>query len=292
MTMAHRPRPEILVSTQWLSDHLDNPRVRIIDCSVELTPQPVGPSVARSLRADWVRGHIPNSSYATMIDGFASPGKPVPYAFPDQAKVQSTLRLLGVDDDTQLVLYGAGRHTSITRVWWVLRAYGLTKLSILDGGWEKWQREGRATSVVPASYPSGNVVPIYRPELIVDREAVLRAIDTQDVCIVNALSPEQFLGTGGSHFGRRGRIPRSVNVPAPSLLDPTTNTLLPMDVLSQKFTAVGALSAGRVIAYCGGGVAATAVAFALTMLGHENVAVYDGSLIDWCASPDLPMVTG
>lgn len=287
-----KPRPDILVSTDWLAARLDDPDIRIIDCSVELTPQPVGPSIARNGRADWERGHIPNSSFASMIDGFARPGGRVPYAFPDQATVQATLRALGVGKRTHVVLYGVGRHSPITRAWWVLHSYGVAHVSILDGGWEKWSCEGRPVSTATTARTPGDVEPVYQPHLIVDRNAVLQALADEDVCIVNALSLEQFRGTGGPHFGRRGRIPRSVSIPALSLMDPSQNTLLPVEDLLRTFTSTGALSAARVITYCGGGVAATVPAFALTLIGHGNVAVYDGSLIDWCAYPELPMVAG
>jgi thiosulfate/3-mercaptopyruvate sulfurtransferase len=93
-------------------------------------------------------------------------------------------------------------------------------------------------------------------------------------------------------YGRAGRIAGSANVPAQSLVDPATHAYLPAAVLRERFAAAGVLEAGRVITYCGGGIAASSDAFVLTLLGHDHVSVYDASLSEWAADPSLPMETG
>ena len=108
---------------------------------------------------------------------------------------------------------------------------------------------------------------------------------------MNALLPAQHAGSGGNAYGRPGRIAGSVNVPAAHLLDPDTNTFLPPDELRRRLGAVGALDR-QVIAYCGGGIAASADAFILVMLGHQNVKIYDASLSEWAKDATLPMETG
>jgi len=110
--------------------------------------------------------------------------------------------------------------------------------------------------------------------------------------VLNALTEERHRGTGGVAYGRPGRIAGSLNVPAQSLVDPTTHAYLPADVLRERFSEAGVLAAGRVITYCGAGIAASSDAFVLTLLGHENVAVYDASLSEWATDPSLPMETG
>ena len=111
------------------------------------------------------------------------------------------------------------------------------------------------------------------------------------MCTLNALLPQQHTGTGGNSYGRPGRIAGSVNLPAAHLLDPATNTFLPADELRARFAAVGALDK-PVITYCGGGIAASADALALVMLGHADVKLYDASLSEWAIDPALPMETG
>jgi thiosulfate/3-mercaptopyruvate sulfurtransferase len=127
--------------------------------------------------------------------------------------------------------------------------------------------------------------------LMVDKDAVLRAIGDGAVCTINALLPQQHSGSGGNSYGRPGRIAGSVNLPAAHLLDPATNTFLPADELRRRFDAVGAMDK-QVINYCGGGIAASADALALIMLGHQDVKLYDASLSEWAKDDSLPMETG
>jgi thiosulfate/3-mercaptopyruvate sulfurtransferase len=110
--------------------------------------------------------------------------------------------------------------------------------------------------------------------------------------VLNALAAERHQGTGGVAYGRPGRIAGSVNVPAGDLVDPATHAYLPADVLRAKFGKAGALHAGRVITYCGAGIAASSDALVLTLLGHDEVAVYDASLSEWAVDPSLPMDRG
>ncbi|MFO1409121.1 MAG: rhodanese-like domain-containing protein [Steroidobacteraceae bacterium] len=117
------------------------------------------------------------------------------------------------------------------------------------------------------------------------------AVANPRVCTVNALSADEHAGRA-SRTARPGRIPGSGNVPAGSLIDPATGVYLPLEVLRAKFRAAGALDGGRVVTYCGGGIAATSAAFTLLRLGAPEVAVYDGSLVEWSADPALPLETG
>ena len=119
---------------------------------------------------------------------------------------------------------------------------------------------------------------------------VVAAIEDRGSCLLNALTAEEHAGTV-ARYGRPGRIPASVNVPTVALVDPVTHAYLPAKQLRAQFAAAGALDCGRVITYCGGGIAASSDAFVLTLLGVANIAVYDGSLLEWAADPTLPMET-
>lgn len=98
-----------------------------------------------------------------------------------------------------------------------------------------------------------------------------------------------YAGSGGPVFGRKGRITGSVNVPFMALHDPDSGRYLPPEQLWEQFEAVGSSKAERIITYCGGGIAASNAAFILTLLGYDNVAVYDGSMLEWGNDPSLPM---
>src|SRR5437588_552118 len=112
------------------------------------------------------------------------------------------------------------------------------------------------------------------------------------VCPVNALAGEQRVGGGGTAYGRPGRLAKSVSVPAASLIDPQNGAFLPATALRAKFDEAGAFDKKQVITYCGGGIAASADALALVMLGHPDVRLYDASMSDWANDPSLPMETG
>ena len=162
----------------------------------------------------------------------------------------------------------------------------------MDGGFQKWSAEGRSVDTGPGTPrpPTRFTARAPRP-LMADKAEVLAAIGNGAVCTINALRPEQHTGTGGVQYGRPGRIAGSVNVAATALVDPATNAFLPAETLRAKFAAVGAMDR-KVITYCGGGIAASADALVLTMLGHRDVKLYDASLSEWVKDAALPMEVG
>jgi len=164
---------------------------------------------------------------------------------------------------------------------------------VLDGGFQKWSREARPieTGTTRPRAPATFVVRADR-KLMVGKEAVLAAIGDHTICTINALSREQHTGTGGTVYGRVGRVAKSLNVPAAALLDPATGVYLPAPELRAKFAAVGAFEKPQVITYCGGGIAASSDALVLTMLGHPDVRLYDASMSEWSNDQNLPMETG
>ncbi|OYU58327.1 MAG: hypothetical protein CFE30_31475 [Bradyrhizobium sp. PARBB1] len=179
-----------------------------------------------------------------------------------------------------------------TRAWWVLTALGHPRVSILDGGLPRWRREDRPlTDAVTARAPT-QFQPRLDPAMVADAERVARAMDNAGERLVNALSPEQFAGTGGAHYGRPGRIPGSVSVPAASLIDAKHKTFVPLEEAEATFAAQGITKDKRVIAYCGGGISATIDLFQLHRLGYDNLTLYDGSMGEWAKDAALPIEVG
>jgi thiosulfate/3-mercaptopyruvate sulfurtransferase len=120
---------------------------------------------------------------------------------------------------------------------------------------------------------------------------VIGMLGDSGVCLIHSLTPEQFAGTGGQVYGRPGRIPGSINIPASSLLDADTLRFQSFEKLTTLFDSAGVDQAETIVPYCGGGIAATTVFLGLAVAGYENVRLYDGSLLDWAADPEAPMVT-
>lgn len=285
--------PEYLVTTAWLQEHLRDADLRILDCSTTLRPDPEGGSRVESGREAWALEHIPGSGFADLVQDLSDRNSSLRFMMPSAEQFTEEMSRLGVGQGTRAVLYDASTGMWAARVWWMLRAFGFGDAAVLDGGLRKWKLESRPTSNEPPTYPRGHFVARPRPGMIVGKEEVLGAIGQGATCIVDTLNEQEYHGAEGARrYGRPGHIPSSVNVPAQDIVNPETNAYLPADVLREKFAAVGATSAERVITYCGGGIAASSDAFILTLLGHENVAVYDASMWEWAADPSLPMEVG
>ena len=287
MGFAH---PEYLISTDWLAQHLNDPAVRVLECTVNLVPEPAGLAGFRveSGRTAWAAGHIPGAGFVDLPTELSDRASSLRFMMPPAAQFAEAMSRHGVGAGARVVLYDRAVNMWAARVWWMLRAFGFDDAAVLDGGWKKWTVEGRAVATDAGERPPRAFTPRPRPELIADRSAVLAALDDRGTCVLNALSAEQHRG-GGAHYGRPGRIRGSVNVAARDLVDPATHAYLPADELAKRFATVGALDAGRVITYCGGGIAASSDAFVLALLGRDNIAVYDASLSEWSADPALPM---
>jgi len=284
--------PEFLIDTDALERQLGDPDLRVFDCTTILIPDPKTTYQAVPARADFEKGHIPGAQFIDLQADLSDKNHRLRFMLPSAEDFAAAMSRFGVDEGTRVVLYSTTTPQWATRVWWLLRVFGFDEAAVLDGGWQKWSREGRPVEIGPAQpRPPGHFVIREQRPLMVGKEAVLQAIGDGAVCTLNALASEQHTGTGGNTYGRPGRIKGSVNLPAAHLIDPATSAFLPADELRRRFVGVGAF--GReVITYCGGGIAASADAFALVMLGHPDVKLYDASMSEWATDPTLPMETG
>jgi thiosulfate/3-mercaptopyruvate sulfurtransferase len=287
-------RPQHLVEADWLAQHLADPNLRVLECTVFLHPAPEAPGGFRveSGRARWAEGHIPGAGFVDLQEELSDRTSRLRFMMPPAAQFAEAMGRAGVGDGVRVILYDRNVTMWATRVWWMLRAFGFDDAAVLNGGFRKWTLEGRPVAADGGEAAPRMFTPRPRPALMTDRAGVLGALGESGACVLNALSEEQHRGTGGNTYGRPGRIAGSVNVPARDLVDPATHAYLPADELRAKFQAAGALDAKRVVTYCGGGIAASSDAFVLTLLGRDDVAIYDASLSEWANDPSLPMERG
>jgi thiosulfate/3-mercaptopyruvate sulfurtransferase len=289
--------PQYLVETDWLHAHLEDANLRVLDCTVYL-PNYFDASAAQKVqivsgRAHWEQGHIPGSAFADLVQDLCDPQNTrFMFPMPPAAQFEAAMSRYGVGEGTRVVLYDDMLNVWAARIWWMLRAFGFDNAAVLNGGWKKWTLEGRPISTAPPQYPPAQFIARPRPERIATKDEVLAAIGSQATCLVNALDPEEYAGRGPVRYGRPGHIPSGVNVSFLSVVDPETHAYLQPEQLREQCTQVGAMAKDRVITYCGGAIAASSAAFVLTLLGVDNVAVYDGSMTEWAADPTLPLVTG
>jgi thiosulfate/3-mercaptopyruvate sulfurtransferase len=285
--------PEFLAETDWLAAHLDDPNLVVLDGTIHLIPDPKITYIVKSGREDFEKGHIPGAQFVDLQADLSAKHPKLRFMLPNAEEFAAAMGRFGVDEESRVILYSTTTPQWATRIWWMLRNYGFDNAAVLNGGFQKWAREGRPIETGPARpRPAAKFAVREDRKLMVGKEAVLGAIDDSMNCTINALSAEQHAGSGGNTYGRPGRIAASVNVPAASLIDAQSGTFLPAAALRAKFDAVGAFDKPRVITYCGGGIAASADALALVMLGHPDVRLYDASMSEWANDPALPMEQG
>lgn len=295
MTQGHSSRNPSggLASTAWLEDHLGDEGLRIYDTTVHLRRSSSAPGYEIiSGRDGYEEAHVPGAGFLDLTADLSDRSSSLRFMMPSPEQMETALSEAGIDATSRVVLYSATSPMWATRVWWMLRSCGFDGAMVLDGGLAKWRSEGRALCAEPCGYPSATFRAEPRPRLWADRDEVLAAVGDGDVCTLNALSRDVHSGSSPVHYGRPGHIRGSRNVPWEELLAADQQSFREPDELRTAFEAVGAFARPRVLTYCGGGIAATLDAFVLTMLGHPDVAVYDGSLSDWAPDASLPMEVG
>ncbi len=287
--------PDALVQTEWLAAHLDDPELRIFDCTTHLRPAEAGtnaPYTIVSGRADYDAAHIPGAGFLDLQGELSDNTVKLRFMLPKAEDFAAAMSRHGVGDRSKVVLYCAGAMMWATRVWWMLREFGFTNASVLDGGWEKWKAEGRPVSSAPCRYAPAVFTPRPAAGMFVGKDRVRAAIGDPATVTINALPSELHSGKGPSHYGRPGRIPGSVNVPYSALIDPRTRALRPLEEAAAKFAAAGVNDKSKsVICYCGGGIAASLDLFVLHQLGYRNLNLYDASMSEWARDEALPMET-
>jgi thiosulfate/3-mercaptopyruvate sulfurtransferase len=286
--------PQALISSERLAATLDQPNLRIYDCTTYLEPAPPGsdePYVALAGRQSFEQAHIPGADFLDLQDEFSDSTTKLHFMMPAPTQLGAAFGRHGIGDGTRVVLYSIGTMMWATRFWWMLRSLDFDNAAVLDGGLDQWKAEGGPLqSGPPRGYPPATFTAKPRQGFFTDSSAVKAALGRPDHVIVNALGPQFYKGLEPSRYGRPGRIPGSVNVPAASLLQPSKQLIAPAEA-EARFAAQGITPDKQVIAYCGGGISATVDLFLLHQLGYDNLTLYDGSMGEWAKDPSLPIET-
>jgi thiosulfate/3-mercaptopyruvate sulfurtransferase len=282
----HYTKPEALVSTEWLAQHLDDPEVGIIDASSNLPPQ------NRDFQAEYFEAHIP-SAVRFDIDDICDKTDPLPHMIPNAEDFAAKVGALGLGNGFRIVAYDSGSMMASCRAWWMFRLFGYDDVAVLSGGFAKWKRENRPVEAGDVATVSRTLTVKYRPELVRTVEQMRSNLETATEQVLDARSQGRFDATEPEVRPgiRSGHIPGSRCLYFPTLINPETGEFLPADDLRAAFEDGGVDLNQPTIGTCGSGVSACVLALGLHLLGHEDCAVYDGSWTEWGGNPDNPIDT-
>ncbi|MBI1886504.1 MAG: sulfurtransferase [Chloroflexi bacterium] len=278
--MAEYARPETLVSTQWAADHLNDPKVRLVEVDVDT--------------AAYDTGHIPGAVGWNWKQDLETS---IERNIASREEIEELCARSGISNDTTLVFYGDNNNWFATYALWLLRYYGHEDGRIMNGGRKKWIDEGRPTTTDAPKHPRAQ----YKakspdPSVRAVRDLVAEAIQRQKVGLVDVRSPREFSGEilapenlpqEGSQRG--GHIPGAKNIVWSQAVN-EDGTFKTADELKQLYQGQGISPYKEIIAYCRIGERSSHTWFVLSqLLGYPNVRNYDGSWTEWGSCVGLPI---
>ena len=273
---------DVVVDTDWLAGRLGDPDLRLIDASWFLPTEP------RTGRESYLEAHIPGAVFFD-IDEVADLDSGLPHTLPTAEAFAAAVGALGISNDRQVVVYDAQGIISAPRVWWMFRVFGHGRVAVLNGGLPKWLAEGRPTQSGDTPSTPAEFTARLRPDRVRDLTAVRGFMERGAEQIIDVRSAGRYSGEEPEPRAgvRSGHIPRSVNLPFTELV--TGGTLQAPDGVRAALARAGVNTERPITATCGSGVTACILGLALSSIGNENWAVYDGSWTEWGSRHDLPI---
>ncbi len=274
-----------LISTAALSQHLTDPDWAVVDCRFALAETEHG-------RQSYQQAHIPGAVYAHLdedLAGPAIPGQTGRHPLPEIDTFVQTLSNWGVDTTVQVVAYDDMGGGMAARLWWMLRWLGHEAVAVLDGGWPRWQAEGRPVRSGVESRAARHFAPQPQPHLLVDTAEVVKIRTDPVFGLYDSRSAERYRGQNETIDPVAGHIPGAISVPYTDNLGPD-GCFLPLEALQTRFqTMLGDIPVERAVFYCGSGVTAAHNLLALVHTGFGEGRLYVGSWSEWITDPERPI---
>ncbi len=282
--MSPLPGSTLFWSTAEVAARLTDPAVRIVDCRF---------SFDGDTRGEYLAGHVPGAVHCDWSTDLAAPtpasGHPR-WMLASPEDFARAMARFGISNDTTVVGYDAEGGHHAARLWLGLRRYGHDACAVMEGGIQKWIREGRAIEAGEAHVAPARFVPHPREGVIASKADVLEAVRSGDPWLLDVRRESEYTGDE-IRAARGGHVPGAVNILWKDVLGDDW-MLKDADEIEALYSDAGFGPDTRTITYCQGGVRAAFTHLVLTGLGHEDVRTYDGSWEEWGNDPDVPVVSG
>ena len=269
-------------------EKMDDPKLRIFDTAVFLETSQNGYS-AESGKALYEKRHIPNAGFIDLISDWADTSGSLNFTVPSIERLSHAIGQSGINAEHEVVLYSSGNLMWATRAWWCLHYAGHKNVRLLNGSLSNWLNQNLPMEKGVNSYSPENFFGEPNQNVFSDTARV-ESSSQKGICVINALSRPLYEGTGDFYYSRRGHIPGSHLLFYRDLLK--DDFFLPAEQLKDILEKKELSENKEIIAYCGGGIAATIDAFAYKLLGYSFVSVYDGSMSEWVLSDSRPLTLG
>lgn len=277
-----------LVSTNELAAHLEDPDWAIVDCRFTLGENDRG-------RRDYLKAHIPGAVYAHLDDDLCSPvipGETGRHPLPEVQQLVQIFSEWGIDSNVQVVVYDDYPQIGLAtaaRLWWSLRWLGHEKVAVLDGGWDRWVKDGYPQKMEIEKRPRRDFVPVLRPGIFADTDAVDKMWQDPASRTVDSRSEDRFRGENETIDPVAGHIPNAVSIPYADNFHPDGLFRSGVELRSRFVDSLGGVTDENVVFYCGSGVTAAVNVLAMAHAGLGNARLYVGSWSEWITNPQRPV---
>lgn len=278
-------KSRFVVSGDWVEKQLDTPGFRVIDASWYL------PAQKRNGAEEFAKSHIPGAVFFDQ-DAIADHTTGLPHSLPSPEFFATEMGKLGISDTDVIVVYDGPGFFSAPRVWWMLRAMGVEKVYVLDGGFDGWVRDGRPVESEVRTPEPAVFTARFRGRRVTTLSEMRNIVDSGSAQVIDARGAGRFTGEEPEprEGMRSGHMPGARSLPAASLSE--NGQFKDLDTLRSMMDEAGIDLSQPAVTSCGSGVTAAVVTLALESLGHTNNSLYDGSWSEWGGRSDTPVVTG
>lgn len=271
-----------LVSATWLKDHLDHTNLIVLDATIKQITN-------KNLIDDSKK--IPKARFFDIKESFSDNETSIPNMLVSAKSFEKGCQQLGINQDSQLVIYDQIGIYSSPRVWWMFKIMGFHNVAVLDGGLPHWITKDypiEAYNSTKTDYKKGNFKALYKPELVVNQKDIFTVMHNPDVAILDARSQGRFCGKEPEPREglKSGHIPKSLNLPYTSVLE--EGKMKSVEELKNIFSNLN-LNDKKLIFTCGSGITACIIMLAAQIVGYQNLSIYDGSWSEWGLIEGLPI---